>query len=254
MKARNIGTKAKNALDSLVLIKKKRNTAIILAGGSGERAGGETPKQHVPVLGVPCVARTVSVFDSCGFFDEIIVVCREGEEEIYASYREKYGWTTPVRTVKGGDTRFASAVNGFRTIKDETDFVYIHDAARCLVTEEMIVSVGHAACVHGAAYAAIRPSDTVRDGDGNTLDRDGLWLAQTPQVFGASLYRASAFLSLRDGISATDDVSLASHAGFRPFPVAVPRGNENIKLTYPSDFAVAEAILRFREEEKSDEK
>ncbi|MBO4413422.1 MAG: 2-C-methyl-D-erythritol 4-phosphate cytidylyltransferase, partial [Clostridia bacterium] len=53
---------------------------------------------------------------------------------------------------------------------------------------------------------------------------------------------------------ATDDVSLASHAGFRPFPVAVPRGNENIKLTYPSDFAVAEAILRFREEEKSDEK
>ena len=244
-KTRNIGTMTKKALDYLALIRKKHNTAIILAGGSGERAGGDLPKQHAPVLGVPCVARTVGVFDSCGFFDEIIVVCREGEEKIYDSYREKYGWSTPVRTVAGGQTRFASAIRGFRTVRDDTDFVYIHDAARCLVTKEIIEKVGHEACLHGAAYAARRPSDTVRQDGGQTLDRDGIWLAQTPQVFGASLYRASAFVSLKDGITATDDVSLAEHAGFRPVPV--PCGNENIKLTYPVDFAIAEAILGYRE-------
>ncbi len=242
---KNPGTKVKNVLDRLALVRKKRNTAIILAGGDGERAGNGIPKQHVPVLGVPCVARTVSVFDECGIFDEIIVVCRENEGGIYDGYREKYGWKTPVRTVTGGKTRLASAINGFRTISDKTDFVYIHDAARCLVTPETVISVGHAACLHGSAYAAERPTDTVRSDGGETYDREKLWLASTPQVFGASLYRASAFISLRDGVAATDDVSLAEHAGFHPVPV--PCGRENIKVTFPVDFAIADAILKYRE-------
>ncbi len=228
----------------------KFNSAIIVAAGSGSRAstGGAT-KQMIPLLGIPVVARTVSVFEQCPFIREIIIVGRREELPAYERFRSEYGWKKLAAVVPGGETRQMSVLEGFKKISDRSEFVYIHDAARCLVTERNIADVGHAACFRDAAYAAARPRDTVRSVEGKkslTVDRDRVWLAQTPQVFLTELYRAAAYSALKQGLSATDDVMLVEAAGFEAVPVDC--GGENMKITAPYDFAVAEAILRFRGE------
>ena len=119
----------------------------------------------------------------------------------------------------------------------------------------MISEVGHAACMKGAAYAAKKAHETVRseeNGTHTTLDRDRIWLAQTPQVFMTEMYRAAAYSALKNGITATDDVMLAEAAGFSAVPVDC--GGQNIKITNPYDFAVAAAILNYRAERKDGEK
>jgi 2-C-methyl-D-erythritol 4-phosphate cytidylyltransferase len=149
--------------DRIVGIDAKFNSAIIVAGGSGTRAMTDgTTKQMKTVLGIPVVARTVSTFESCPFINEIIVVAKREEIPLYDSMQVTYGWKKLVAVVAGGETRQESVLNGFKKISDKSDFVYIHDAARCLVTESMIAAVGHAAVFHGAAIAAHKASDTVK--------------------------------------------------------------------------------------------
>ncbi len=227
----------------------KFNSAIIVAGGNGTRASTDgTTKQMMPLLGIPVIVRTVNVFESCKFINEIIIVAKSDELKAYGLFGEQYGWKKVVSVVTGGETRQLSVLEGFKKISDKSEFVYIHDGARCLVTEKNIADVGHAACFHGAAFAAKKASETARIEDGKkltTLDRSKLWLAQTPQVFMTELYRASAYTALKEGTQATDDIALAEAAGFEAKPVDC--GSENIKITDPHDFAVAEAILNYRE-------
>ena len=229
----------------------KYNTAIILAGGSSTRIGGSKTKQLVPILGVPTVVRTVSVFEKCKFIDEIIIVVKDDEMALYDKWKVKYGWKKVTGIVIGGSDRQGSVLNGFKSISDKTEFVYIHDGARCLITEKMIRDVGHAACVHGAAIAAQKASDTVKIADGNKLstpDRNNVWLAQTPQVFMTEMYRAAVYTAIKNGTVATDDASLVEALGFEVYPVDC--GKENMKITSPCDFTIAEAILKFRESEE----
>ncbi len=237
--------------DQMVGIYRKFNSAIIVAAGSGTRAmTKDGTKQMAPLLGIPVVARTVSTFESCKFIKEIIVVAKEDEILLYDNLQTTYGWKKVVAVVAGGETRQESVRNGFKKISDKSEFVYIHDGARCLVTERIIAAVGHAACFDGAAIAAHKSSDTVKkakDGSLETLDRNDIWLAQTPQVFMTELYRAAAYTAAKDKASATDDAMLAERIGFKVTPVEC--GTENIKITHPMDFAIAEAILRHRNTE-----
>ncbi|MBQ7779286.1 MAG: 2-C-methyl-D-erythritol 4-phosphate cytidylyltransferase [Clostridia bacterium] len=229
----------------------KYNSAIILAGGSSTRIGGHKTKQLMPIMGVPTVVRTVSVFEKCKFIDEIIIVAKGDEMSLYDEWKKRYGWEKVTKIVLGGADRQASVLNGFKSISDKSDFVYIHDGARCLITEEMIRNVGHAACIHGAAIAAQKATDTVKVIDGkklSTIDRNNVWLAQTPQVFMTEMYRAAAYSAKKDGTVATDDASLVEAIGFEVVPVDC--GKENMKITSPCDFAIAEAILKFRESEE----
>ncbi len=229
-------------------INSKFGSAIIVAAGSGTRAATDgTTKQMMPLLGIPVVARTVDVFENCKFIKEIIIVGKANELKIYEKFIKEYGWKKVVKIVGGGETRQMSVLEGFKRISDKSELVYIHDGARCLVTEENIAAVGHAACFHGAAFAAKKASDTVRYEEGKelkTVDRSKVWLAQTPQVFLTELYRASAYTALKEGFTATDDISLSEAAGFKATPVDC--GGQNIKITEPYDFAVAEAILAYR--------
>lgn len=228
----------------------KFNSAIILAGGSGTRAGGSTTKQLALLCGIPVIVRTVNTFEECDFIKEIIIVAKADEIGLYEDFKKQYGWKKISAVVAGGDSRQRSVLCGFKKISDKSDYVYIHDGARCLVTEEMIAAVGHAACVHGAAIAAQRATDTVKIKDGqklNTPDRDSVWLAQTPQVFKTEMYRAAAFSAIKSKITVTDDASLCEALGFNVFPVDCT--SQNIKITKPCDFYIAEAILKFRESE-----
>lgn len=229
----------------------KYNSAIILAGGSSTRIGGNKTKQLVPVMGVPTVVRTISVFEKCKFINEIIIVAKSSEMALYDNWKIEYGWKKVKKIVLGGSDRQASVLNGFKSISDKSEYVYIHDGARCLVTEEMIKNVGHAACINGAAIAAQKATDTVKVIDGkklSTIDRNNVWLAQTPQVFMTEMYRAAVYTAKTNGTVATDDASLVEALGFEVFPVDC--GKENMKITSPCDFAIAEAILKFRESEE----
>ena len=229
----------------------KYNSAIILAGGSSTRTGGSKTKQLVPVMGVPTVVRTVSVFENCKFINEIIIVAKGSEMALYDDWKIKYGWKKVKKIVLGGSDRQSSVLNGFKSISDKSEYVYIHDGARCLVTEEMIRNVGHAACIHGAAIAAQKATDTVKvidDKKLSTIDRNNVWLAQTPQVFMTEMYRAAVYTAKTNGTVATDDASLVEALGFEVFPVDC--GKENMKITSPCDFAIAEAILKYRESEE----
>lgn len=230
---------------------KRFTAAVVLAAGCGSRMNSDKTKQWIEIGGIPMVVRTLSVFQECPVIDEIIVCARADELEMYDGFVMKYGMTKLKKVIAGGDTRQQSALIGFKAISDEATMVAIHDAARCLVTSEMIVETVRAAELHGAACAAKRATDTVKQTDEKgfisaTIDRNSIWFAQTPQVFSVDSYRASAYTAIKDGFCVTDDASLLEHCSFKV--AAVDCGSENIKVTDKTDVLLAEAILKRRDE------
>lgn len=228
-------------------------SAVILCAGKGERFSpdGEVTKQNFLVGGIPIAVRTLLTFDKCDLVDEIIAVCRADETKLFEEYRVRYGIKKLTGIVKGAASRQESSLAGCDTIDERAKYVIIHDGARCLVTPEIIEKTVRAAYSDGAAVAAERCRDTVKlSHDGrtaeSTVDRDTIWLAKTPQVFLANMYRASAYMAKRDGAAVTDDASMAERLGF---PVTlVDCGTQNLKITFREDVILAQAILASRGE------
>ena len=231
--------------------KKYYTSAIILAGGSSSRMGGES-KQFIAIDGLPVVARTVKEFDASPCIDEIIIVSKKEEMCDYEGFAEKYGIKTPITVVEGGSTRQESARAGVDTVNKKSKFVAIHDAARCLITTEMIYKVCHGAYLHGGAILAVKAVDTVKIADKNafivsTPERKYTWQAQTPQVFKTNAFRAATYVARDESYEGTDDASLLEHIHI---PVKLVEGSrENIKITERSDVYFAEAVLRMRKDE-----
>ena len=234
--------------------KPKFVSAVILAGGSSTRMGEGISKQWLTLDGIPVIARTLMTFEACDLIREIVLVARESELPRYEALKETYSITKLTAIVAGGDDRKASAKNGFYAVSEKATYVAIHDGARCLVTVEEIERVCRAAFVSDAAAAATRVTDTVKIVTPGgfvekTVDRNTVWLAQTPQVFGTTLYHAAVAIADRDKISVTDDCSLIEHI---QHPVRlVPCSPDNIKLTVPEDIGRAAAILAQRKKEKT---
>lgn len=235
--------------------KKYFTSAIILAAGSSTRMNGES-KQFLGLGGMPVVARTVIEFDRSACIDEIIIVAKKDEISLYDGFAEKHGIEKPLKVVEGGETRQESARFGSDAVNTKAKFVAIHDAARCLVTQEMISKVCHGAYLHEAAILAIKAVDTVKIGDKNafiesTTDRKLTWQAQTPQVFKTNAFRAAAYVARDEKFEGTDDASLLEHIRI---PVKLVEGSrENIKITEPFDIYLAESILRARAENAKSE-
>ncbi len=226
-------------------------SAIIVAGGSSLRMGGDRTKQMMLICGKPVVVHTLLAFQSCERISEIIVVAKEDDIPLYSEIAKKYGITKLARVVKGGDTRQASALCGFDAASPKADFVAIHDAARCLISNDDICNVLDAAIKYGAASASVGVSDTVKIVDKNgfsvrTEDRNSVMLAQTPQIFGRNLYCAAAYTAKEEGFEVTDDNMLAERIGYKVKMVDCSR--ENIKITFPEDIERAEKIINKRRE------
>ena len=234
--------------------KKYYTSAVILAAGSSTRMGEGQSKQFLELCGLPVVARTVIEFEKSEFIDEIIIVAKEDEISKYDGFAEAYGITKPFKVIAGGETRQVSARNGVDAVNDKSKFIAIHDAARCLITQEMISRVCHSAYLHEAAILAIRAVDTVKIGDKNafveeTPERKLAWQAQTPQVFKVNAFRAAAYIARDEKFEGTDDASLLEHIRI---PVKLIEGSrENIKVTEPMDIYFAEAILKARADEEA---
>ena len=227
------------------------NSAIIVAAGQSARMKlpENGTKQMLLIRGVPLIVRTVIQFEECADIDEIILVVRKEDFELYKSFYKEYGFKKVTHIVEGGDTRQRSVLNGLKKVDQNADYVTIHDGARCLITPKQISEVCTWAYHYGAATAAQKPTDTLKRCDGDfikeTVDRDTVYQATTPQIFKHDMYRAAAYSAKKEGITATDDNSLVERLNFKIYICDI--GYQNIKITNPEDIYIAEAILEKRE-------
>lgn len=230
--------------------KKRFNSAVILAAGNGTRMNDDRAKQFIDIRGLPIVARSAMPFEQSPEIHEIVVVTRAADVEGCTKILRDHGITKLTKVIAGGSTRQESAKLGFDAVNPSCDFVAIHDAARCLITPENIEAVMETAYVSGAAACANMVVDTIKKTNGadiitETIDRENTWLVQTPQVFMADMYRAAAYMALKDHVTATDDCMLCERLGFSV--KLVDTGRFNLKVTYPEDVMMAEMILDIRE-------
>lgn len=223
-------------------------SAVIVAAGSSTRMGGGS-KQMELLNGIPVIVHTLRAFASTPCIHEIVVVAKRSELDLYRELTREYALSKISTVVEGGKTRQESVRLGLDAVNPKSAYIAISDGARCLVTEEMITRVCRNAYLYGAATAATRAIDTVKLESkqafiDSTTDRKSTWQAQTPQVFKTNLYRAAAYTALEGKFEGTDDCSLVEEI---EYPVKlVDCGRENIKITTPVDFYIAEAILRYR--------
>jgi 2-C-methyl-D-erythritol 4-phosphate cytidylyltransferase/2-C-methyl-D-erythritol 2,4-cyclodiphosphate synthase len=216
-------------------------TAIIAAAGAGRRLGGEVPKQLLDLSGRTILQRSLDAFVSHPRVNAVIVVL---PAELLATPLLEAGERGRIIPVAGGARRQDSVANGFRHVPAATDIVLVHDAARPFVGPESISRVIDAAAQYGAAIVAQPVRDTVKrvqDDGGSlrvveTLPRDSIFLAQTPQAFRRSVLQA-AIAAGESGIDATDEAALAEHAGYAVHVVEGPA--DNVKITVPEDLDAA---------------
>ncbi len=227
-------------------------TAIIAAGGRGRRFGGAVPKQLMVVAGRSILERSVAAFVAHPQVDEIIVALPA--EIAVNPPRFLLTGPKPIQVVAGGDRRQDSVFNALQKVGPHSDLVLVHDAARPFASADLIARTIAAAAESGAALPALPPRDTVKrvgvlDPGGTpanlavqeTLPRDAVVLAQTPQAFRREILR-DGFSRGQEGGEATDEASLVERAGHR---VRIVEGEStNIKITTPEDLAAAERLLR----------
>ena len=230
--------------------KPPKTAAIILAAGSSTRMGGEIPKQLIELMDKPVMIHSLLAFEKSDYISDIILVTPAGDESDYRALAKAYGIRKISAVVSGGETRNKSAAKGFKKVAPDVKYVAIHDAARCLVTPEIIDRVCASAIKFGAATAATRCTDTVKVSGKNkfverTEDRNHVWLAQTPQVFLCDLYRAASYIAAESSLDPTDDNALIENV--RHNVRLVECGKYNMKITTPEDLIVAGAILQARE-------
>ena len=218
---------------------------IIVAGGSGTRIGGEELKQFRWVAGKPMLLHSVQTFMARP--DVGMVVCVLPQR--YAGDPPPWLFQCDVDRLLvsvGGRTRSESVANGLDDLPDEAQIVLVHDAARPLVDAETIERVVTSVRGGMSTIAALPVVDTLKEvgEDGvivRTVDREGLWRAQTPQGFPRRVLVDAHRRASREHIAATDDAALCEQLGI---PVRVVRGNERaLKVTETGDFARVDAML-----------
>ena len=226
--------------------------ALLPCAGSGSRAGTVQPKQYQTVAGRPMVLHTLDAFARVPRITQVLAVLAPGDMVLSSL-------NAPCSIADcGGATRAESVFNGLNHLlaggAAPHDWVLVHDAARCLITPEQI-DAQIDACLPDAigGLLALPLPDTLKQAcDGRvdaTIDREGKWLAQTPQMFRIGALRDALAPHAASGFAGiTDEASAMEAAGHAPLLV---RGSaQNFKVTYPEDFALAEAVLRSRFHDK----
>ncbi|HYE71527.1 MAG TPA: 2-C-methyl-D-erythritol 4-phosphate cytidylyltransferase [Aquabacterium sp.] len=217
--------------------------ALVPCAGTGSRAGTAGPKQYQPLAGQPMVLHTVAALAQVRRLATILVAVAPGD----ATLQE--GGTFSVAAC-GGSTRAATVISGLSELQRRGagpgDWVLVHDAARCLVTATLVDALIDACLADPVGgLLAIPLADTMKSEEGGralaTLPREGKWLAQTPQMFRLGLLQQALE---KAGPGVTDESSAVEALGHRP--LLVPGSAQNFKVTYPDDFALAQAVLRSR--------
>ena len=224
-------------------------SCIVVAAGDSTRMGED--KLAIDLCGRSVLAETLCALQNCDAVDELIVVTKAEKLESVASLRDAHALTKLTKVVIGGATRTESALNGVCEADSRAKVIAIHDAARPLVTQEIVSDAVHNAVIYLAAAPAVPVKDTLKfahDGSvTSTPERATLFAVQTPQVFHADLIKGALTKALADGGQYTDDCAAVEAMGVMP---RLSRGSEeNLKITTPADVFLARAILAKRREE-----
>lgn len=225
-----------------------RHYAIVPAAGSGSRFGAEKPKQYLDLLGRPLIFHTLKALTACPDIERVWVVLAPDDP-----WWPRYDWSelgAKLETVRcGGATRAESVTNGLQAaamVAADDDWVLVHDAARPCISPAMLDALfADLAQDPVGGILAVPVADTLKRADTEqrvaaTEPRDGLWQAQTPQMFRYGLL-GDALQKCRD---VTDEAGAVEALGLKPKLV---RGDAtNLKVTYPADLALAAMILRAR--------
>lgn len=235
-------------------------TAIIAAAGSGTRMGGVS-KPLMKLDGKPAFLYSVELFINNEYVEKVCISAKKEDISLIREIVARQNYPKEVIVAEGGSTRQESVKRAFSAAfsgKEKTKFVAIHDAARPLITLEELDRAFESAEKYGNAVCAARAKDTFKRTDKNAVvreavERDQLWHIQTPQIFDTDMFHTALAIAQTNGTEFTDESGLVSDAGF--VVKLVECGHDNIKLTYPEDVFIAEAILakrKFMEKRKNE--
>lgn len=212
-----------------------------------------TPKQYLDLGGRPILAQTLQVFEECPSVDGVyLIVPPEQMDTVQKDIVEEYRFQKVHKVVRGGKMRQQSVWNGLRAIRTQCAIVVVHDGVRPFISRKLIEQSIVEAEKSGAAVVAVLAKDTIkRAAKGKkvqTLPREEIWLAQTPQTFQFPLLMKAYQKAHQEDFLGTDDASLVERLGH---PITLVTGDyTNIKITTPEDLLVAEALLAGRKKGK----
>ena len=225
--------------------------AVIVAAGKGERLGTRVPKPFLPVAELPLLVHTLRSLDRAQLLSSLVVVVAPEREALCRELLNAHGpFRCTIRLAHGGPQRQDSVRLGLAALDTECDIVVIHDAARPFISPDVIHASIRVASQAGAALVAVPAADTLKRVGSvispartvvETLSRQDVWLAQTPQTFRVPLIRAAHQRALDEAIQVTDDAALIEKFGGTV--QIVPGERRNFKITTPDDLRMAEALL-----------
>jgi 2-C-methyl-D-erythritol 4-phosphate cytidylyltransferase len=221
---------------------------IVVAAGKGERMGRELPKPFLPVGGIPLLIHTLRAITQSTLISKITLIVAPEREALCRDMLRSYAtFRIPLAVVHGGAERQDSVRLGLAALDSASEVVAIHDAARPFLDREILDRSIETAAIYGGALVAVPARDTIKrvGEDGTvveTIPRQRLWLAQTPQTFRVPLIREAHARALAEGVVMTDDAALLERLG--KVVKIVPGSYRNFKITTPEDLQVAEAFLR----------
>jgi 2-C-methyl-D-erythritol 4-phosphate cytidylyltransferase len=221
-----------------------RAIAVVPAAGSGSRLGSRRPKQFLRLEGLPLLVQTLRVLTAAREIDGIVVAVPPAEVSATRRLLVRHGIPRFLAVIAGGTERQETVWLALQAVPDEPELLVVHDAVRPFITPGLVRAVLAEARRHGAATCGLPVSETlkrVRDGVvAATLEREGVWLVQTPQAFRRGLLWEAHEKARRDGFWGTDDAVLVERLGH---PVRmVPGLPENMKITTREDLVRARAF------------
>ncbi len=221
--------------------------AVVPAAGRGARMGGSTPKQFLALGGIPLLVYSLQTLASVDHISEIVVVIPDADREYcQKEVVNRFNIQKVTQIVPGGARRQDSVRNGVFAIHDKPELVLVHDGVRPFVSRKIVEQAIRSAFETGAALVAIPMKDTVKRVNEKrvveaTLNREELWLAQTPQVFRYSWLVEAHRVAEANNLHVTDDAGLIEQLGYHVH--IVEGSSHNIKITRPEDLTLGESIL-----------
>lgn len=228
-------------------MEKPLTSVIIPAAGLGRRMNAAISKQYLTLMGKPILAHTLDVFEHCPLIAEIILVINPDEfelcqEQVLSSYPY-----TKIKLVKGGATRQQSVYNGLEAVMPNAQIAMVHDGARPLIQESVILKSIEETIKHRATVVGVPAKNTIKviNEAGfveHTPDRNYLVEIQTPQTFAHELLKEAHQKAREQGVEGTDDGFLVERLNI---PVKIVTGDyTNIKITTPEDLVIAESLMK----------
>lgn len=219
--------------------------AIIPSGGESKRFGGEIPKQYFNINGKEIIVYTLEVFQNCELIDEIIIAAKTEYFALLHELKEKYNLNKISKIVEGGKERQDSVFNALSSIAaEENDFVAVHDAARPLLSNQILLTALNAAEKFDSIVTALKARDTLIKGKETVeefLNRNEIYYAQTPQIFRYNILSDAMKKAYKENLTGTDESMIVKNAGY---DVKIVDGDlRNFKITNSSDIDLFKSII-----------